>query len=261
MKNINFQNIVFILLSSILFSCTSISKITILNDSDQNEWNVSPTPPKHSLEIGDVLVVKVLSFDEETTNFFNVENNVNSANSSLTSANIYLNGFTVNQDGIIEIPYIGEVYVLNQTIDQAKKSIEEKVEYYFKESMMPTVIVKLGNFNITVLGEIYRPNIYPIYKDNISIFEAVAISGGITDYGDLTKVKLIRTHNNKKTVHKIDLTQQSVINSDFYYLRNNDLLYVEPLRYRGLRKSQSQLLLSSLTTVAVLVNVYLKITE
>jgi polysaccharide export outer membrane protein len=229
-----------------------------LNDSDQNEWIVSPIPPKHSLEIGDVLIVKVLSFDEETTNFFNVENNVNSANSSLTSANIYLNGFTINQEGIIEIPYIGEVYVLNQTINQAKESIEEKVNEYLKDA---TVICKLGNFNITVLGEIYRPNTYPIYKDNISIFEAVAISGGITDYGDLTKVKLIRTHNNKKTVHKIDLTQQSVINSDFYYLRNNDLLYVEPLRYRGLRKSQSQLLLSSLTTVAVLVNVYLKITE
>jgi len=258
MKNINSQYIVFILLISILFSCTSISKITILNDSDQNEWNVSPIPPKHSLEIGDVLIVKVLSFDEETTNFFNVENNVNSANSSLTSANIYLNGFTINQEGIIEIPYIGEVYVLNQTINQAKESIEEKVNEYLKDA---TVICKLGNFNITVLGEIYRPNTYPIYKDNISIFEAVAISGGITDYGDLTKVKLIRTQNNKKTVHKIDLTQQSVMNSDFYYLRNNDLLYVEPLRYRGLRKSQSQLLLSSLTTVAVLVNVYLKITE
>ena len=258
MKNINSQNIVSILLISILFSCTSISKITILNDSDQNEWNVSPIPPKHSLEIGDVLIVKVLSFDEETTNFFNVENNVNSANSSLTSANIYLNGFTINQEGIIEIPYIGEVYVLNQTINQAKESIEEKVNEYLKDA---TVICKLGNFNITVLGEIHRPNTYPIYKDNISIFEAVALSGGITDYGDLTKVKLIRTQNNKKTVHKIDLTQQSVMNSDFYYLRNNDLLYVEPLRYRGLRKSQSQLLLSSLTTVAVLVNVYLKITE
>ena len=258
MKNINSQYIVFILLISILFSCTSISKITILNDSDQNEWNLSPIPPKHSLEIGDILIVKVLSFDEETTNFFNVENNVNSASSSLTSANIYLNGFTINQEGIIEIPYIGEVYVLNQTINQAKESIEEKVNEYLKDA---TVICKLGNFNITVLGEIYRPNTYPIYKDNISIFEAVAISGGITDYGDLTKVKLIRTQNNKKTVHKIDLTQQSVMNSDFYYLRNNDLLYVEPLRYRGLRKSQSQLLLSSLTTVAVLVNVYLKITE
>ena len=239
-------------------SCTPMSKITYLNSGSDNEWTVNPIPPEHHLEIGDILVVKVLSFDEATTNFFNVENNVNSVNSAITSANIYLNGFTINQEGLIEIPYIGDVLVLNQTIEQAKKSIEEKVDEYLKDA---TVIVKLGNFNITVLGEIYRPNTYPIYKDNISIFEALSLSGGITDYGNLQKVKLIRTHNNKKTVYNIDLTNQDIISSDFYYLHNNDLIYIEPLKYRGFRKSQSQLLLSALTTVAVIVNVYLKFTE
>ena len=258
MKNLILYNFIFIFIFSITFSCTPMQKITYLNDNVESEWTISPTPPKHSLEIGDILVVKVLSFDEETTNFFNVENNVNSSNSSMTSANIYLNGFTINQEGIIEIPYIGEVYVLNQTIDQAKKSIEEKVDLYLKEA---TVICKLGNFNITVLGEIYRPNTFPIYKDNISIFEAIALSGGITDYGDLTKVKLIRTLNNKKTVHQLDLTKKDIISSDFYYLRNNDLVYIEPLKYRGFRKSQSQMLLSAITTIAVVVNVYLKFTE
>ena len=138
------------------------------------------------------------------------------------------------------------------------KSIEEKVDLYLKEA---TVICKLGNLNITVLGEIYRPNTFPIYKDNISIFEAIALSGGITDYGDLTKVKLIRTLNNKKTVHQLDLTKKDIISSDFYYLRNNDLVYIEPLKYRGFRKSQSQMLLSAITTIAVVVNVYLKFTE
>tara|TARA_B100000902_G_scaffold395817_1_gene455253 strand:+ start:15750 stop:16526 length:777 start_codon:yes stop_codon:yes gene_type:complete len=256
-KNI-FNYTVIFFYSFLCFACTPINKITILNEIEEDEWNISPKPPKHSLEIGDILIVKVLSFDEESTNFFNVENNVNSSNASITSANIYLNGFTINQEGIIEIPYIGEVYVLNQTIDQAKFSIESKVDQYLKDA---TVICKLGNFNITVLGEIYKPNSYPIYKDNITIFEAIALSGGITDFGDLTKVKLIRTQNNQKSVHKINLTQQNVINTDFYYLRNNDLIYVEPLKYRGLRKSQSQLLLSSLTTAAVLVNVYLKLTE
>ncbi len=258
MKKYNLYNFIFIFILSITFSCTPMKKITYLNDGVESEWDLGTTPPKHSLEVGDILVVKVLSLDEETTNFFNVENNVNSANSGITSANIYLNGFTVNQEGIIEIPYIGEVYVLNQTIDQAKKSIEEKVDVYFKEA---TVICKLGNFNITVLGEIYRPNTFPIYKDNISIFEALALSGGITDYGDLTKVKIIRNLNKKKSVYQLDLTKKDIINSEFYFLRNNDLVYVEPLKYRGFRKSQSQMLLSAITTVAVVVNVYLKFTE
>ena len=85
-----------ILFTILISSCTPMNKITYLNEGLDNEWNISPTPPKHSLEIGDILVVKVLSFDEETTNFFNVENNVNSANSSITSANIYLNGFKID---------------------------------------------------------------------------------------------------------------------------------------------------------------------
>ena len=85
MKKIFLYNFIFVLLISFTYSCTPMSKITYLNDEEKNEWNINPTPPKHYLEIGDILVVKVLSFDEETTNFFNVENNVNSTNSSITS--------------------------------------------------------------------------------------------------------------------------------------------------------------------------------
>lgn len=290
-KNISIRIIKnqFIFLSILLiYSCTPMNKITYLNENQErdNEWNIplfkdskageeivirkhkitknintesiEKTPPKHILDIGDVLVVKVLSLDETTTNFFNIENNVNSPNTSVTAANIYLNGFTINQNGMIEIPYIGEVYVLHKTIDSAKEAIEKKGAEYFKEA---TVIVKLGNFNITVLGEINNPNTYPIYKDNISIFEAIALAGDITDYGNLTKEKIIRTEQNKKKVHKIDLTRENIIDSEFYYLKNNDLIYIEPLKYRSFRKSQSQVLLSAITTAAVVINLYLRIND
>ena len=87
------------------------------------------------------------------------------------------------------------------------------------------------------------------------------MAGDITDYGNLKQVKIIRSRKNKKQVYHIDLTDSNVLASDFYYLRNNDLIYIQPLRFKGFRKSQSQVLLSTLTTIAVLFNVYLKITE
>jgi len=87
------------------------------------------------------------------------------------------------------------------------------------------------------------------------------MAGDISDYGNLEKVKIIRSHKNKKQVYHLDLTDTNVLASDFYYLRNNDLIYIQPLRFKGFRKSQSQVLLSTLTTIAVLFNVYLKITE
>ena len=248
----------FLVIILILQGCTPMSKITYLNDSKLGEWDVSPIPPKHHLEIGDILMVKVISGNAESNDLFNIENNTNSANSTLTAANLYLNGFTISQEGTIEIPNIGQVSVLNQTLEEAEKTILTKAEDYF---VNPFVVVKLANFEFTILGEINIPGNYPVYKEGLTIYDAIAISGGVTDYGNLKKVKLVRSEKNKKQIYNINLSSSKILASDFFYLRNNDLIYIQPLRFKGFKKSQSQLLLSSLTTFAVLFNVYLKFSE
>ena len=242
----------------IIQGCTPMEKITYLNNSQVGEWDVSPIPPKHHLEIGDILMVKVISRNEESNDLFNIENNANSANPTLTATNLYLNGFTISQEGTVDIPNVGEIFILNQTLEEAEETILKKAEEYF---INPFVVVKLANFEFTILGEISAPGNYPVYKESLTIYDAIAMSGDITDYGNLKQVKVIRSHKNKKEVYHIDLTDSNVLSSDFYYLRNNDLIYVQPLRYKGFRKSQSQILLSTLTTFAILFNVYLKISE
>ena len=242
----------------IIQGCTPMSKITYLNDSQSGEWDVSPIPPKHHLEIGDILMVRVISRNEESNNLFNLESNTNSANSILTAANLYLNGFTISQEGTIDIPNVGEVFVLNQTLEEAESTISLKAEEFL---INPFVIVKLANFQFTVLGEINAPGNYPVYKEGLTIYDAIAMSGGINDYGNLKKIKIVRSEKNKKQIYNVDLTSSNILTSDFFYLRNNDLIYVQPIKFKGFKKSQSQLLLSALTTFAVLFNVYLKISE
>ena len=242
----------------IIQGCTPMSKITYLNDSQSGEWDVSPIPPKHHLEIGDILMVRVISRNEESNNLFNLESNTNSANSVLTAANLYLNGFTISQEGTIDIPNVGEVFVLNQTLEEAETTISLKAEEFL---INPFVIVKLANFQFTVLGEINAPGNYPVYKEGLTIYDAIAMSGGINDYGNLKKIKIVRSEKNKKQIYNVDLTSSNILTSDFFYLRNNDLIYVQPIKFKGFKKSQSQLLLSALTTFAVLFNVYLKISE
>ena len=242
----------------IIQGCTPMSKITYLNNSQSVEWDVSPIPPKHHLEIGDILMVRVISRNEESNNLFNIESNTNSANSTLTAANLYLNGFTISQEGTIDIPNVGEVFVLNQTLEEAESTISLKAEEFL---INPFVIVKLANFQFTVLGEINAPGNYPVYKEGLTIYDAIAMSGGINDYGNLKKIKIVRSEKNKKQIYNVDLTSSNILTSDFFYLRNNDLIYVQPLKFKGFKKSQSQLLLSALTTFAVLFNVYLKISE
>ena len=86
-----------ILLILVINGCTPTSKITYLNDSQLTEWDVSPIPPKHHLEIGDIILVRVISRNEESNNLFNLETNTNSSNRNITAANMYLNGLTISQ--------------------------------------------------------------------------------------------------------------------------------------------------------------------
>jgi len=247
-----------LILLLIIQGCTPMEKITYLNNSKLGEWDVSPIPPKHHLEIGDLLIVKVISRNEESNNLFNIETNTNSSDPKLTAANLYLNGFNISQEGTIDIPNVGEIFVLNQTLEEAEKTILEKAEEYL---INPFVVVKLANFEITILGEVNAPGKYPVYKEGLTIYDALAMAGDINDYGNLTEIKIIRSNKNKKQIHYLDLTDANILTSNFYYLRNNDLIYVKPLKYKGFRKSQSQILLSTLTTFAILFNVYLKVSE
>ena len=255
-----FKPSIFLLFTFIILqACTPLQKITYLNNSNMGEWDISPIPPKHHLEIGDILMVRVISRNEEVNNLFNIEGNTSSnINQKLTAAGLYLSGFVVSQEGTIDIPNVGKINVLNQTVEEAEKTILKAAEKYL---INPFVMVKLANFEFTILGEINAPGRYPIYQEAVTIYDAIAMAGDINDYGNLTKVKIIRSEKNKKQIHHLDLTNASILNSDFFYLRNNDLIYIEPLKWKSLRKSQSQLILSTLTTIAILFNVYLKVIE
>ena len=147
LKAKSFIKIVVLIL--ILQSCTPMSKITYLNNTQLGEWDVSPVPPKHHLEIGDILMVKVISRNEESNSLFNLETNTNSSNDKLTAANLYLNGFTISQEGTIDIPNVGEVFVLNHTLEEAEKSILKSAKDYL---INPFVLVKLASFELTILG-------------------------------------------------------------------------------------------------------------
>ena len=256
MSNSYSKYILFILL---FCSCTSMNKITYMNSSSQeSDWKLNPKPPMHYIEEGDNLVVKIYVNNEEINKSFNLENNTNSNNPNTTAANLYLNGYTVSNEGDIELPYIGKVNVINLTMEEAKKKIERKVS---EQLINPVVIVKLSNIEFTILGEVENPGRYPIYKENLTIFEAIASAGDITDYGNLKRVKLIRSNKDTKVTYDLDLTSDEILNSNFYYLRNKDLIYIKPLRFKSFRKTQSQVILSTLTTVAVLFNVYLRFEE
>ena len=171
MKNFQIKYIFILsIISCLIFSCTPVNKITYINNNSQAAWDISPLPPKHHIEIGDILMVKVISRNDESNKIFNLETNTN--NSNTTTANLYLNGFTINREGGIDLPKVGRVVLLNQTLEQAKETIMQAAIEYLID---PYVIVKLANFEVTVLGEVNMPGAYPVYKENLTIFDALAM--------------------------------------------------------------------------------------
>ena len=132
------STIKFIIILLFFHSCTPLQKITYLNNSQLGEWDVSPIPPKHYLEIGDILLVRVISRNEESNNLFNLETNTNSNNQKLNAATVYFNGFTISQEGTIDIPNVGKIHILNQTIEEAKETILKVAENYL---INPFVVV------------------------------------------------------------------------------------------------------------------------
>ena len=249
---------IFLLCFLLLQACIPMRKVVYMKNNPIIEKEIIITPPVHHLEIGDVLFVMVLSSNDKSCEFFNVETNTNSSANNTSMASLYLNGSTINSLGMIEIPVIGKIFLLGQNLEEAKISVQKVIDEYLQDAI---VIVKLANFQVTILGEVNKPGTFPVFTENVTIVEALALAGDLSDYANRQKIKIVRTHNNKKKIYTIDLTNQQLLLSDFYYLRNDDMIYVEPLKYRTFRKSQSQIVLSALTTLSLMVNVFLKITE
>ncbi len=235
------------IISMLLVSCSTMNKVILLDkDLDKDSKITTANYPKHKLQEGDILHVKIIGVQEESFNIFNIENNAN--NSQTTSANLFLNGFTMDSQGNIEIPILGKIFLKNLTVEEAKKKIQTRADDFLVNS---TVIVKHINFEITILGEVNRPGTYTVYKDNITILEALGLSGDLSDYANRKKIKLIRDDN----IIYIDLTKIETLYSQNFVLKSDDVIYVEPLRNVRMRSSNAQIYISAISSIALVANI------
>ncbi len=235
------------IISMLLVSCSSMNKVVLLDhDLDKDSKITTASYPKHKLQEGDILHVKIIGVQEESFNIFNIENNAN--NSQTTSANLFLNGFTMDSQGNIEIPILGKIYLKNLTVEEAKEKIQSRADDFLVNS---TVIVKHINFEITILGEVNRPGTYTVYKDNITILEALGLSGDLSDYANRKKIKLIRDNN----IIYVDLTKIETLYSRNFVLKSDDVIYVEPLRNVRMRSSNAQIYISAISSIALIANI------
>jgi polysaccharide export outer membrane protein len=239
----------------LLSSCVPMKRIRYLQTPKESETTQvdfkKPATLEYLVHKGDNIYVKVNTLDDKS-NYFEKSGTYDNY---YTESGIYLNSFTVNDSGYVEFPLIGKVMVNNFTIEQIREKIQLKVNEYVKNTI---VIVKLANFRVSMLGEFKNPGKYLVYQDKINIFEAIAMAGDMTDFAKRNNVLLVRQSEKGVKTYRLNLNDNSLLESDFYYLMPNDLVYVEPVKGKPFAFSEFPyiLILSTITTALLLINYF-----
>ena len=220
------------LFMAVLFaSCVPQKKMLYLKEAQMAAENqsinyVNERSVNYKLQPGDNLYVRfVNTLDERSAALLN-----SSVSQSYTSdASIYLQSYTLDEEGRIEMPLVGKIELQNLTVDEAKERLQIELNKYINET---TIIVKLSNFNLTVLGEVNRPGMYKVYQSQINLFEAISLAGNMTQFAKNDEVKIIRQTDNGSEILTVDMGSADILASPYYYLKPNDIIYVEPLKIK-----------------------------
>ena len=238
------KNLVFIALAVALLcaSCSAPKNVAYIKNSDEVDLSQSAYLYDARIMPKDVLTITVNTVNPDAAAPFNlsVPTAFNNQTRSTYSQPI-LQTYLVDNNGVIEFPVLGTLKVGGLTKSECEKLIHDKIMPYLNAKENPVVTVRMANYKISVLGEVNRPGMFTVSNEKINIFEALAQAGDLTIYGVRDNVKLIRENaKGRKEIHTVVLNDASLINSPYYYLQQNDILYVEPNKVKARNSTVGQ---------------------
>jgi len=247
--SISFLVAVFLLLSS----CVTNKKLTYLQSQGVREEFIAITPATYIIQPYDNLFIRVVTPNPEFSDMFNTMSATVSS-ISVTEQSADMLSYTVDGDGYIELPYAGRFIVAGKTLSMIKTELDKALKSYVTDAV---VTVKMVNNYISVVGEVQRPGRYPIYKDRLNIFQALAMAGDLSVYSNRKKLQLIRQTPDGNIVKEFSVKDRSIIGSQFFYVMPNDVIYAPPMKGRFFQMSAFpySVILSTITTFVLLWNV------
>jgi polysaccharide export outer membrane protein len=251
-------------LSLNLISCSAPKKIKYFQDipdSGKLKQLAGVAFSAPTIQADDILTILIETVDPQATTTINMGNvpiQGSATPSGITGLNqqqLPSSGYLVNKDGYIEIPVLGRIKLLGHTTEEAKSIILAEANKYFND---PTVIVRYANFKFSVTGEVLKPGVYISPNEKVTVMDAIAQAGDLTIFAKRDNVLLIRENaDGSKTPYRINLNKSEVFASPYYYLRQNDVLYVEPGKGKAAANDANQArtfaLLGSLISVLIVV--------
>lgn len=217
-----------------VFSCTPRTEINYMKDIENISLENSIKNSRSTLQPGDKLIISVTAKDMDVVAPFNqnysssttiTQYSVPSSNNLPQQVPISGPTYIVDTDGNIMFPQIGVVSTKNENIETLRAKLVDRISEYVKS---PVVDVKLVNFKVSILGEVTKPGTYVIPDGSATLLNALGLAGDLTVYGVRTNVLVVRNIDGQITQERVDLTSAQFINSPYYYLRQNDMIYVQP---------------------------------
>lgn len=240
-------------------SCRSTKSMKYFQDLNSEVQNGKPSKaPDYLIKADDNLYVDVQSMNQEVSQLFSTSKSSGGYSGGTQSeygqvSSQYLNGYQVNQKGMILLPVIGEVNVSGLTEEAARDLVQKRVGEYFKDA---TVKVKIMTYKVTVLGEVRNPGVYYNYNKSMTILDALGLASGTTDFASLKKVLVVRTTATGSKSYRLDLTEKRMMTSEAFYLLPNDVLYIEPDKYinSSLNNTKFSLALAAISTTILILS-------
>jgi len=236
----------------LISGCASRKKILMLQDISEQSTSINnPGKASYHLQKGDNLYIKVYSVDEKTSKFFQSD-----FPNLMNPTYLFLNSYTIDEKGYINVSFIDKLKVEGLTVEEAKNNIQKALNEYFKEC---TVTVKLVNFQVSVLGEVNKQGTFTIDKEQINLFQALGLAGGPKDFSNLKKVILVRQTDAGSKAQVLDITNLAVLESEYFYLMPNDIIYVEPVKAKMAiyGSNTPYIVFSSITSALLLLSILL----
>ncbi|MEX0968012.1 MAG: polysaccharide biosynthesis/export family protein [Bacteroidia bacterium] len=217
--------------SFLMSGCVSNRKIVYLQAKGDEKGKTTYVNPhqqnSYIIRANDMLFVQLSSLYEETNDILKrVYQNRTGTGVAFSDAQFYMNGYTVDREGYIELPLFGKYFVDGKSVEELEKELQDSISQQYKGAF---VTVRIPGTRVTILGEVRLPGQYTFFKEQVSIFDAIAETGDLLETARRKKVKLLRTTGDTITVHTLDLTKREFLSSEFFYIRADDIIYVEPM--------------------------------
>lgn len=214
-------------------SCSTRKEIVYFQDHERLTNMAAPEDFVAKIEINDVIRIDVSSMDEELAAPFQLNLNNQGAGGGAGSQNSAMIGYLVNSQGYINFPVLGEIFVKGKSREQLEEQLSSTLrENYLRDAV---VRVRIVNFKVTVMGET-GSSVIEVMDERISVPQALAMSGDITYDGQRENVLVIRQVDDQLMYQTLDLTSVDIFHNPFYYLKQNDIVYVEPT-YRKVKSA------------------------